>query len=160
MRPFVWVRYHSIGAWLPGEPASALCGPLLENATSAPAFDIDVSDLTIDDETRYRFARVDTLEPGEARPLESFVQPGAAPLTTAISRHIVERVLAGRQPETRWPVRIAYRSRRGRAYQTCCEIRVVGLPLGVSSIIVACGDGEPSVASGPASARSRSPGDI
>ena len=73
MRPFVWVRYDSSDAWTwrHGRAAARNCGPQLENATSAPAYDVHISDLTFDDETRYQFERVGTLEPGEAKPLDS-----------------------------------------------------------------------------------------
>jgi hypothetical protein len=137
MRPFVWVRYESSDAWMwrRGRTASA-CGPQLENVTSAPAYDIHLSDLVLDGETRYQFERVESLQPGEARSLDSLLQPRAAPLTQIISRHIVERALAGRPPIARWPVRIAYRSRHGREYKTCCEIRITRLPLGIASVIV------------------------
>jgi hypothetical protein len=142
MRPFVWVRYESSDAWMwrRGRTAAAECGPQLENVTSAPAYDIDLSDLVLDDETRYRFERVESLQPGEARPLDSLLQPRAAPLTQIISRHIVARALAGRPPVSGWPVRIAYRSRHGRKYETRCEIRITRLPLGIASVIVANSD--------------------
>jgi hypothetical protein len=137
MRPFVWVRYELSDAWMwrRGRTAAAGCGPLIENATSAPAYDIQLSDLTLDDETRYRFDGVDTLQPGEARSLDSLLQPRAS-LTQVISRHVVGRALAGQPPVSGWPMRIAYRSRRGREYETCCEIRITHLPLGIASVIV------------------------
>ncbi len=138
MRPFVWVRYESSDAWMwrRGRAAAAECGPQIENVTSAPAYDIHLSDLTLDDETRYRFDRVEALQPGEARSLDSLLQPPDVSLTQIISRHIVGRTLAGRPPVSGWPMRIAYRSRRGREYETCCEIRITRLPLGIASVIV------------------------
>jgi hypothetical protein len=149
MRPFVWVRYHATGAWMHGDRSVAPCGPRLENATAAPAFDIHISDLTIDPDHHYQFARIDTLEAGGTRPLEAIAQPGRLSLTKAISRHVVASVLAGRQPATHWPIRVAYRSQRGRSYETCCEIRVLGFPLGISSIIVPCPD-DSTPSTGPA----------
>jgi hypothetical protein len=122
--------------WRRGRTAAAGCGPQIENVTSAPAYDIHLSDLTLDDETRYRFDRVEALQPGEARSLDSLLQPRAASLTQIISRHIVERALTGRPPISGWPMRIAYRSKRGREYETCCEIRITHLPLGIASVIV------------------------
>jgi len=137
MRPFVWVRYESSDAWMwrRGRAAAAECGPQIENVTSAPAYDIHLSDLMLDEETRCRFERVDALQPGEARSLDSLLQPRAS-LTQIISRHIVGRTLAGRPPIGGWPMRIAYRSRHGREYETCCEIRITRLPLGIASVIV------------------------
>jgi hypothetical protein len=125
--------------WSQGLVPSPQSGPQLENATSAPAYDIHLSDLALDDRTRYRFESVAMLEPGEARPLESLIQP-AASFTKVISRHVVARVLAGQSPVSRWPMRIAYRSGHGREYETCCEIRILKLPLGISSVIVPCTD--------------------
>ena len=139
MRPFVWVRYDAPGAWTSrrGRTTAVDCGPQLENATSAPAYDVHLSDLELDEETRFRFERVERLLPGEARPLDSLVRPGAGPLTQIISRHVVRRVLGGRPPTSGWRMRIGYRSQRGREYETWCEIRIAHLPLGLASVIVA-----------------------
>jgi hypothetical protein len=138
MRPFVWVRYDAFDAWTWSHRATppAPCGPQLENATSATAYDVHISELALDEKTRYQFEAVDVLQPGEARPLESLIQAKPESLTKAISRHVVDRVLSGQSPAPCWPIRIAYRSRRGREYETRCEIRVLRMPLGISSIIV------------------------
>jgi hypothetical protein len=138
MRPFVWVRYDASDAWTwsPAATLPAPCGPQLENVTSAPAYDVQISELALDDDTRYRFEPVETLQPGEAKPLEWLTQAEPGSLTKAISRHVVDRVLSGRSPAPCWPIRIAYRSRHGREYETRCEIRILRMPLGISSIIV------------------------
>ncbi len=145
MRPFVWVRYDSSDAWTSRQSRTVAggCGPQLENVTSAPAYDVHLSDLTLDDGTRFGFEPVDMLQPGEARPLDALIQPRAASLTQIISRHVVGRVLAGRPLLCGWPMRIAYRSRRGREYETWCEIRIARLPLGIASVIVGAADPRP-----------------
>jgi hypothetical protein len=37
-----------------------------------------------------------------------------------------------------WTVRISYRNDAGDAYETCCEIRVVRLPLEIRSAVIPC----------------------
>jgi hypothetical protein len=78
------------------------------------------------------------LGPRQSLSLDSLIEPPAESLTKGISRYVVKRVLAGRRPVTRWPVRITYRGGLGEPYATCCEIRVVRLPLEISAVCVRC----------------------
>ena len=48
----------------------------------------------------------------------------------------MKRILAGRPPVTRWPVRITYRNEPGKSYATCDVILVVRLPLEICSAVV------------------------
>jgi hypothetical protein len=138
MRPYVILRYRFAEAWTRGPSAAIADGPTLENTSPITAYDVRISEIALDDESRYRFPIVGPLRSHEARPLEPGAPPQASSLTKVISRDVVRRVLAGQPPVTKWPVRITYRSELGHAYVTCCEIRVVRLPLEICSAVVRC----------------------
>jgi len=138
MRPFVVLKYCSGSVWTRPPAARRTSDARLENASPADAYDVTVSSITVDDGNDYRFVKVPALPREEALPLERCIQPTEPSLTQAISRSVVNRVLAGHHPVMRWPVRISYRDDAGRAYATCCEIRVIRLPLEIGSAVVEC----------------------
>jgi hypothetical protein len=138
MTPYVVLRYCSAATWTRGPSAAIADGPTLENASSAVAYDVRVSDLVLDGERLYHFEEVGPLGSHQKRDLEPGVPPQACSLTRVISRDVVRRILNGQPPITRWPLRITYRNEHGKAYATCCVILVVRLPLEICSAVVPC----------------------
>ena len=152
MRPLVLLRYRAENVWTRSANASTIDDPpRLENSSSVDAYDVSVSTLTLDPQQPCHFGRIPALHPHETVALVVCIQPPERSLTAAISKHVVEDVLAGRPPVTRWPVKISYRDDEGNSYATCCEIRVVRLPLEIEAAAMS------SSAPGPTSTRTATP---
>ncbi len=139
MRPVVVLKYRLENVWDTRLRASADFLPHIENTTATDAFDVTISPLALGD-ARIEFDPVPALPAHGSWTLG--VHPSAESLAGALSRRVVEDVLAGRKPTRRWPVRIAYRDEEGRAYSTCCEIRVVRLPLTFDAEVIPCAEAE------------------
>lgn len=144
MRPFVVLRYRLEHVWTRPASARSAPPPHLENSSPVDAYDIAISSLAVDEDLRYHFARVPSLHPHETLPLDACMRPAEPSLAAAISRDVVEHVLVGRAPVTRWRVRISYRDEEGRPYATCCEIRVVRLPLEIEAAVIPCPEPAPT----------------
>jgi hypothetical protein len=141
MRPYVILRYCAAEAWSSAPCPGTADGPSLENASTATAYDVRTSTLTLACGDRYEFPAIDALGALETRELEPSSTRRTNDLTRVISRDVVRRVLAGQSPVMKWSVRITYRDEADVGFETCCEIRVVRLPLEIRSAVVPCQGG-------------------
>jgi hypothetical protein len=138
MRPVVVLKYRLEHLWSTAARAATDYLPHIENTTATDAFDVSISSVIFDRDRRVDFDPVPALPAHGSWTLG--VHPSPISLAAAISRTIVDDVLAGRGAARRWPVRICYRDEDGRQYATCCEIRVVRLPLAIDAAVIPCGD--------------------
>lgn len=141
MRPFVTLKFSSGSLWT--HPASAHAArhqPRLENESLVDAYEIDVAPVLVDGEAEFHFARLPALPGGADWPLDACIRPIEPTLAGAISRSVVKRVVKGRRPSGRWPIQISYRDDEGREYVTVCEIRIIRLPLELTTTIVSRGE--------------------
>jgi hypothetical protein len=156
MRPFVVLKFSSGSLWTNPACAHAIeHQPRLENESLVDAFEVDVSPVVVDGEAEFHFARLPALPGGADWPLDACIRPIEPTLAGAISRSVVKRVMNGDRPTARWPIQITYRDDEGREYVTVCEIRVVRMPLQLTTTIVSRGEeptADPSRAA-PAAAR-------
>jgi hypothetical protein len=138
MRPVVLLHYESIDTWTTGRIVPARDEPHLENASLTAAYNVELSELALDERTRYAFGSIRVIGPRQVYRLS--LARCSASVTGAISRNVVGRVLAGKPVINAWPLQIVYRDQKGRPLKTCFEIRLVRFPLELRSARVRCPD--------------------
>lgn len=142
-RPVVVLEYGAAGVWTAASRRS-IRPATLRNTGAAPAHNVTLSELKLNDESWCAFDPVPVLAPGEVvsidpvwwgpYPIETACSQ--IPLTQAISRSVVTQVLQGRPPVTSWTSQIRYEDPSGEPYVALYRIEVCEFPLRVDTRFV------------------------
>ena len=148
VRPLVVLEYAARDIWNPAAPPSTASLPIVRNTSAHDAWNVVLSDILLDADTRCRFPFIPRLRAGEARAIERVssdnvvngrIERHPTSLTTAVSQAVVRRLLARREAITNWRMTIDYEDRLRDRYLTVCELAVWELPLELRSTNVCVG---------------------